>query len=154
MNRDKKKIKNLYLSKLKEIKKHNINYYDKNKPIIDDSEYDKLKNQILEIEKNFKFLSSKDSPSKVIGSKPGKNFLKYKHRTKMLSLANAFDQVDLVNFEKKISNFLNLKESKDIEYSVEPKIDGISASLTYKNSNLILGLSRGMVLKESYCRKE
>ena len=143
MNRDKKKIKNLYLSKLKEIKKHNINYYDKNKPIIDDSEYDKLKNQILEIEKNFKFLSSKDSPSKVIGSKPGKNFLKYKHRTKMLSLANAFDQVDLVNFEKKISNFLNLKESKDIEYSVEPKIDGISASLTYKNSNLILGLSRG-----------
>ncbi len=143
MNRDKKKIKNLYLSKLKEIKKHNELYYEKNNPIIIDSEYDNLKSQILELEKNFNFLKSKDSPSKTIGSKPGKNFLKYKHRIKMLSLANAFDQEDLINFEKKISNFLDLKDNKNIEYSVEPKIDGISASLTYKNSNLILGLSRG-----------
>ena len=61
----------------------------------------------------------------------------------MLSLSNAFNKEDLVNFEKKILNFLNLKENNNIEYSVEPKIDGISASLTYKNSNLVLGLSRG-----------
>ena len=80
MNRDKKKIKNLYLSKLKEIKKHNELYYEKNNPIIIDSEYDNLKSQILELEKNFNFLKSKDSPSKTIGSKPGKNFLKYNFR--------------------------------------------------------------------------
>ena len=61
----------------------------------------------------------------------------------MLSLSNAFNKKDLVNFEKKISNFLNLKENNNTEYSVEPKIDGISASLTYKNCNLVLGLSRG-----------
>ncbi len=61
----------------------------------------------------------------------------------MLSLSNAFDFQDLKNFEKKISNFLNLKDNSPIEYSVEPKIDGISASLTYRNNNLILGLSRG-----------
>ncbi len=61
----------------------------------------------------------------------------------MLSLSNAFDQKDLLNFEKKISNFLNFKKNNNTEYSVEPKIDGISASLTYKNCNLVLGLSRG-----------
>jgi len=61
----------------------------------------------------------------------------------MLSLSNAFDFEDLKNFEKKISNFLNLNDNISIEYSVEPKIDGISASLTYKNNNLVLGLSRG-----------
>ena len=61
----------------------------------------------------------------------------------MVSLSNAFDYDDLKNFGKKISNFLNLKENVEIEYSVEPKIDGISASLTYKNNNLVLGLSRG-----------
>ena len=59
----------------------------------------------------------------------------------MLSLSNAFDEEDLINFEKKIFNYLNKKEK--IEYSVEPKIDGISASLTYKNKKLLYGVSRG-----------
>ena len=61
----------------------------------------------------------------------------------MLSLSNAFDLNDLKNFEKKISNYLNLNNHKSIEYSVEPKIDGISASLTYKNKKFTVGLSRG-----------
>ena len=121
MDRDKKKIKNIYLSKLKEIKKHNELYYKKSKPEIIDSEYDKLKKNIIDLENNFKFLKNKDSPSNIIGSKPSKIFLKSKHRTKMLSLSNAFDQKDLINFEKKICNFLNLKENKNIEYSVEQK---------------------------------
>ena len=59
----------------------------------------------------------------------------------MLSLSNAFQEQDLVNFEKKILNFLN--EKVYLEYSVEHKIDGISASLTYKNGNLVYGVSRG-----------
>ena len=59
----------------------------------------------------------------------------------MLSLSNAFNKEDLENFEKKIFNFLN--EKNDLEYSVEPKIDGISASLTYKNGFLVSGTSRG-----------
>ncbi len=143
MSGDKEKIKNLYLSKLKELKKHNKSYYDDSKPKIIDSEYDKLKNDILDLENKYKFLKNQDSPSKTVGLKPSKIFLKSKHRTKMLSLSNAFDEKDLINFEKKISNFLNLKENNNIEYSVEPKIDGISASLTYKNNILSLGLSRG-----------
>ena len=61
----------------------------------------------------------------------------------MLSLSNVFDKDDLINFEKKIKNYLNLKSNQTFEYSVEPKIDGISASLTYKDGNLSSGLSRG-----------
>ena len=61
----------------------------------------------------------------------------------MLSLNNAFDREDLVNFEKKIINFLSLKKNYLLEYSAEPKIDGISASLFYKNGNFVKGLSRG-----------
>ena len=136
-------IKKEYLTKINKLKEHNQLYYEKSKPKISDAEYDELKKEIIELEKQYDFLKSKNSPSSSIGAKPSKNFMKSKHRVKMLSLSNAFDQEDLKNFEKKISNFLNLKESTDIEYSVEPKIDGISASLNYKNNNLVLGLSRG-----------
>ncbi len=136
-------IEKEYLLKIKKLKKHNKLYYDDSSPIITDSEYDKLKKDIIKLENNFNFLKSKESPSLSIGSKPSKNFLKSKHRVKMLSLSNAFDLNDLKNFEKKISNYLNLNNYNSIEYSVEPKIDGISASLTYKNKKFILGLSRG-----------
>ena len=136
-------IKKKYLSKIQELEKHNKLYYDKSRPIISDSDYDRLKKDIIELENNNNFLINKKSPSISVGSKPSKIFLKSKHRVKMLSLSNAFDYEDLINFEKKISNFLNLKVNSNFEYSVEPKIDGISASLTYKNNNLVLGLSRG-----------
>ena len=136
-------VKKEYLTKIKELNEHNHYYYEKSTPKISDAEYDKLKKDIVELEKKYSFLKSKNSPSLLVGAKPSKNFLKSKHRVKMLSLSNAFDFQDLKNFEKKISNFLNLKDNSPIEYSVEPKIDGISASLTYRNNNLILGLSRG-----------
>ncbi len=136
-------IKKKYLSKIQELEKHNKLYYDKSRPIISDSDYDRLKKDIIELENNNNFLINKKSPTLSVGSKPSKIFLKSKHRVKMLSLSNAFDYEDLINFEKKISNFLNLKVNNNFEYSVEPKIDGISASLTYKNNNLVLGLSRG-----------
>jgi len=136
-------IQKEYLFKIQEIKKHNKLYYQKSSPKISDANYDKLKKDIIELENKHKYLKNKNSPSLKVGAKPSKNFLKSKHRVKMLSLSNAFNFEDLKNFEKKISNFLNLNKSNSIEYSVEPKIDGISASLTYKNSNLVLGLSRG-----------
>ena len=136
-------IKKEYLSKIQEIKKHNKLYYEKSSPEISDANYDKLKKNIIELENKHKHLKNKSSPLLKVGAKPSKNFLKSKHRVKMLSLSNAFDFEDLKNYEKKISNFLNFNKSNSIEYSVEPKIDGISASLTYKNNNLVLGLSRG-----------
>jgi len=141
--KNKNLIKKEYFHKIKKLKEHNQYYYEKSSPKISDAEYDKLKQKVIGLEEKYSFLKSKVSPSLLVGSKPSKNFLKSNHRVKMLSLSNAFDFEDLKNFEKKISNYLNLKDSIDIEYSVEPKIDGISASLTYKNNNLVLGLSRG-----------
>ena len=139
----KNKIEKKYLNLIKQIKEHNRLYFDKNNPRISDNEYDKLKINIIELEKKYKFLRSQDSPSKNIGFKPSKNFEKFNHRVKMLSLSNVFSVDDLQNFEKKIINFLNLKNDTNLEYSVEPKIDGISASLTYKNGTLVSGVSRG-----------
>ena len=136
-------IKKNYLKKIKEITKLNESYYDKNFPLVLDSEYDLLKNEILNLEKKFKFLDHKNSPSKIVGFKPSKTFKKINHKVPMLSLANAFTENDLMNFEKKIINFLNEKKNFEIEYSAEPKIDGISASLIYKDGKFVTGLSRG-----------
>ena len=136
-------IKKDYLKKIKLILKCNKFYHDKSKPSISDQEYDILKKEIINLEKKFNFLNSKDSPSETVGYKPSKNFKKLKHKVPMLSLGNAFNEEDLKNFEKKILNFLSLNNSGNIEYSAEPKIDGISASLTYVNGKFIKGLSRG-----------
>ena len=130
-----------YQLKIKKLNYHNKLYFEKSNPAISDSDYDKLKKEILELEKNYKFLNHNKSPSKKVGFKPSKLFEKYEHKVKMLSLSNAFDTNDLKNFEKKIFNYLDKKIKLD--YSVEPKIDGISASLTYINKKLTVGASRG-----------
>ena len=132
-----------YLNKIRLLNKYNKFYYEKSSPVVSDQEYDGLKQDILKIEKNYPNLISKESPSLKVGFKPSKNFKKIKHKVPMLSLSNAFDEEDLKNFEKKILNFLSLKKNNEIEYSTEPKIDGISASLTYKKGILATGLSRG-----------
>ncbi len=137
------KIKKDYKKKIRKISKYNEYYYDKNKPLISDHEYDDLKKEIIELEKKYNFLNHQDSPSKSVGFKPSKIFKKVKHKTPMLSLSNAFSKEDLVNFEKRITNFLDIKDGFKIEYSAEPKIDGISASLYYKDGIFITGLSRG-----------
>ena len=136
-------IKKNYLKKTKLLNKYNKFYYDKNNPAVNDQEYDQLKKDVLEIEKKYPSLISKESPSLKVGFKPSKIFNKIKHKVPMLSLSNAFDEEDLKNFEKKILNFLSLKKNAETEYSTEPKIDGISASLTYKKGILATGLSRG-----------
>ena len=138
-----KKINKEYLDKIKQLNKYNKSYYDKSNPLVSDHQYDDLKNEILNLEKKYKFLIHKDSPSKIVGYKPSKNFKKIRHKVPMLSLSNAFDENDLVNFEKRIINFLDQNNDFKIEYSAEPKIDGISASLFYKDGKLITGLSRG-----------
>ena len=130
-----------YNQKIKEYVKHNKLYFEDSNPILSDSDYDLLKIDILNLEKKYSFLKNKNSPSKSVGYEPSKSFEKYKHRLPMLSLSNAFNEEDLKNFEKKIYNYLN--KNIRFDYSVEPKIDGISASLTYKNKKIICGASRG-----------
>jgi len=138
-----KLLKKEYLRKILELQKYNLSYYDKSSPIIADSEYDKLKKEIIDLEKEYNFLKNPNSPSLVVGFKPSKNFKKIKHKVPMLSLSNAFGEEDLINFEKKIINYLDKSNNFEIEYSAEPKIDGISASLIYRNGKFITGLSRG-----------
>ena len=141
MNNKKAEIE--YLKKINLFQKYNRYYYDKNKPIVSDQIFDLLKKDIISLENQFKFLKNENSPTRSVGYRPSKNFQKIKHKVPMLSLGNAFSEDDLKNFEKKIINFLSLKEINSIDYSAEPKIDGISASLIYVNGKFTKGLSRG-----------
>tara|TARA_A100001388_G_scaffold277028_1_gene266528 strand:+ start:339 stop:2399 length:2061 start_codon:yes stop_codon:yes gene_type:complete len=136
-------IKKDYKNKIKTLNHFNKKYYEENVSEVTDSEYDSLKKDIINLEKKYKYLNSKNSPSVIVGYKPSKNFKKALHKVPMLSLANAFSENDLLNFEKKILNFLSQNNNLNISYTAEPKIDGISASLSYKSGKLIRGLSRG-----------
>ena len=137
------KTKQAYLKKIRLFKKYNKHYYDLNEPLVKDYIFDELKLEINNLEKKYNFSYNKYSPKNSVGFKPSKVFNKQKHLVPMLSLSNAFDENDLINFEKKILNFLNEDSNFNIEYSAEPKIDGISASLIYKNGKFVTGLSRG-----------
>ena len=81
-----------YLKKIELLQKYNKNYYNKNKPIVSDQVFDLLKENVFNLENKYKFLRSEHSPSKSVGFKPSKNFLKVKHKVPMLSLGNAFNE--------------------------------------------------------------
>ena len=98
-----------YNKLIKEIEKHNKFYYEKSSPKISDRDYDNLKKKLVIFEKKNKFLKKNSSPTNKVGYKPSKNFIKHNHRLPMLSLSNAFDFNDLLNFEKKIFNYINDK---------------------------------------------
>ena len=101
---EKEKLKDLYKLKIKDFKSNNFLYFEKNDPKISDADFDKLKKEILDLEKKYSYLKDEDSPSRVLGYKPSKNFHKLKHKVPMLSLANAFSEDDLLNFEKRVFN--------------------------------------------------
>ena len=138
-----KKIEINYKKKINLLQIYNKKYYEESDPAVSDEEYDTLKKDILLLEQKYKFLNSEKSPSRTVGYKPSRNFNKVAHKVPMLSLSNAFGEKDLINFEKKILNFISEDKTFKIFYSAEPKIDGISASLSYKNGDFIRGLSRG-----------
>ena len=119
--------------------KHTLNKINQ---LVIDQDYDIIKKEIIKLEKKYNYLKNKNSPSKNVGYEASNKFKKIKHLKPMLSLSNAFEKDDMEDFLSKIGNFLNSKDL-NIELSSEPKIDGISASLTYKNGLLIKGLSRG-----------
>ena len=131
-----KEIEKQYIKKINELKKHDEAYFQHDSPIISDKNYDDIKAEILNLEKEYKYLKNKDSPSQKVGYEPSGKFKKIEHDTPMLSLANAFSK-------EKIKNFLNLKDYEKIIFSAEPKIDGISASLKYIDGIFTIGLSRG-----------
>ena len=141
MNKKKDLVKE-FKKKVEQLKKHNYLYFNKDKPIISDAEYDKLKKNINNLENKNNFLKELNLLKNIVGSSPSNKFKKIQHLKPMLSLSNAFDKNDMVDFIKKINNFLNSK-NEQIEIFSEPKIDGISATLIYENGVLTRGLSRG-----------
>jgi len=138
---NKKKISKIYQEKIKKFNRFNKSYFEKDNPLISDHEFDELKKELINLEKTYTFLKGSRGVESSVGFKPSGKFEKVKHSKQMLSLGNAFDKEDMMDFKKKIKNFLNT--SSEIELSSEPKIDGISASLRYEEGKLVYGLSRG-----------
>ena len=139
--KNQEKIKKLYKEKIKKLFNFNRLYFEKDSPIVSDSEFDKLKQELLQLAKKHPFLKKIENLDNLVGSRPSAKFKKVKHSKPMLSLGNAFKKEDMLDFKKKINNFLNNKS--EIQLSSEPKIDGISATLRYENGKLTYGLSRG-----------
>lgn len=138
-------IKNLkeYKEKKKILLDFNKNYYDLNSPKVDDATYDTLKKDLINFEeKNLNNIGDHEIKN-LVGFKPSEKFSKVKHTEKMLSLDNAFNKEDILDFYKKLNNYLNLGSTNRIELLAEPKIDGISASLKYINGVYVQGISRG-----------
>jgi len=142
MSKIKDNIIKSYIKKTKLLNKYDKFYYEKDSPIVTDQIYDEIKNKVLELEKKNSFLHQYGSVKDSVGFKPSSKFAKIKHSKAMLSLSNSFSINDIEDFIKKINNYLNNK-NLDLSFAVEPKIDGISASLTYENGILVKGLSRG-----------
>ena len=135
-------IKRKYIKLKKEVNQHNKLYYQDNKPKISDVEYDKIWKKLKEIEIKYPNLKTTDSPISKVGYSPSKNLKKIKHSTPMLSLDNAMEKNDLINFMEKTKRYLNDK-SKFIQLIAEPKIDGLSIALRYENGKFTLGATRG-----------
>jgi DNA ligase (NAD+) len=118
-------------------------YYDADAPVMTDAEYDALKARNAEIEAAFPDLVRADSASLRVGAAPSSRFAKVRHAEPMLSLDNAFTDEDVAEFEKRVRRFLNLGDDEPVALTVEPKIDGLSASLRYEDGRLVQGATRG-----------
>ena len=125
------------------INEANSSYHGDDNPIMTDAEFDFLKKRNLEIELRFPEYKRSDSPTEKIGSLPSETFSKIKHSKKMFSLANAFKNSDLYDFDGQVRRFLNFGVADPLEYTVEPKIDGLSLSLRYEKGKLVFAATRG-----------
>ena len=120
------------------IRYHNERYYNEDSPEITDYEYDMLGRELRALEKEFPELQSKDSPTQKVGGAAARLFTPVKHTVKMESLLDAFSYDELEAFDKRVCDAVG-----NTAYSVEPKIDGLSVSLEYKDGSFLRGSTRG-----------
>ena len=119
---------------------HNLRYYVHNDPIISDTEYDTLLRNLQLLETENPQFNSADSPTQRVGAKPLSEFGSISHRIPMLSLANAMDIEEIVQFDEQVRKGLGLNK---IGYVAEPKLDGLAVELVYENGMFINGSTRG-----------
>lgn len=120
---------------------HAYRYYVLDDPIISDGEYDRLFQELVDLEAAYPELADADSPTRRVGGQPLEQFVQVRHRLPMLSLENAFSEDDLRSFAERLERFLN--RPVDSGYSAEPKLDGLAVELVYENGRLVLGSTRG-----------
>src|ERR1700723_3373433 len=125
-----------------ELGAHDRRYYQDDAPSVTDAEYDALRQRFNAIEKRFPELVTAQSPSQKVGAAPSGRFRKVRHAVPMLSLDNAFAEADVLDFAARIERFLKLPDDK-IDFSAEPKIDGLSMSLRYEGGELVTAATRG-----------
>ncbi len=121
----------------------NAAYHTADAPEITDADYDALKRRNALIEARFAYLKRDDSPSDQVGAAPADGFSKVTHAVSMLSLANAFDDEDVNEFDARIRKYLGLSADAALNYTAEPKIDGLSLSLRYEEGKLVQAATRG-----------
>lgn len=130
-----------YAQKLRaEIDEHNYRYYVQDNPVIPDAEYDKLFRELQQIEQQYPQLITADSPTRRVGAAPLKAFSQITHLVPMLSLNNAFDEAEVTAFDRRLCEGLAVAR---VEYTVEPKFDGLAVSLCYENGVFKSGATRG-----------
>jgi DNA ligase (NAD+) len=129
-----KKIRSLR----KEINHHNYKYYVENNPEISDFEFDHLLKELEKLEDEFPDLIAPDSPTQRVGGEPLDEFNSVEHKIPMLSLANTYNEQELIDFDERVK-----KHVGNVEYVVEPKIDGAGIALYYENGVLVRGATRG-----------
>jgi DNA ligase (NAD+) len=125
-----------------ELEGHDKRYYQEDAPSVTDAEYDALRQRFNAIEKRFPEFVSAESPSQKVGAAPSGRFKKVRHALPMLSLDNAFAEQDVIDFVGRITRFLKLPDDK-VDFSAEPKIDGLSMSLRYEGGELVTAATRG-----------
>lgn len=129
----------------RQLEHHNYRYYVLDDPEISDAEYDRLLNELKQIEAENPDLITPDSPTQRVGATPVSELRQVVHTTPMLSLDNAFTDEDLINFDRRVRE--RLEDVKEIEYVAEPKLDGLAVSFLYENGRLVRAATRGDGLK-------
>jgi len=124
-----------------EIELHNHRYYVLDQPEISDAEYDRLMRELEKLENQVPELRTPNSPTQRVGAPPLETFEIVRHTLPMLSLANAFDESEARDFDKRVKKFLGI--SSDVPYVTEPKLDGLAVELVYEYGHFIVGSTRG-----------
>jgi DNA ligase (NAD+) len=122
------------------IEHHDFLYYVEDAPTIPDAEYDRLMRELRTLEAEFPNLITPDSPTQRVSGAPAAGFEEVVHRVPMLSLANAFDEEEVRQFDERLRKGL---ETDRIHYAAEPKLDGVAIALTYEQGQLVLAATRG-----------